>query len=125
MSRAVVMAALLAAGCSQGPKTFDVTGTVTYKNAPVPAGMVWLDPATTDSSGGAQGYAKIVDGKFTTAEGGRGVAAGQFTVRVELADGKPGAELPMGKPLRSEYQTTVTISADKAALQLDVPPEGK
>src|SRR5688572_20191024 len=100
--------AALAAGCDKAPKTFDVSGTVTFKGGAVPKGMVWFAPTSTDKTAGAQGYAPITDGRFNTAEGGRGVAEGQYAVRIEAGDSKPAAEMPIGKPLRATpYETSL------------------
>jgi hypothetical protein len=110
------------AGCG-GPKTFDVTGTVTFNGQPVPAGEIAFDPDPLAGFSGPQGFAFIKDGRFTTAGTGRRVIAGPYVVRVLVCDGKAGPEQPFGKPLRSEYERKEQISAERSTLTIEVPKE--
>jgi hypothetical protein len=90
------------AGCADD-KLQEVSGTVTYDGAPLPAGVIWFDPDPNHPANPPQGYAYIKDGKFDTLNKGRGVRPGAYLVRVEGFDGKPGNELPMGKPLFTDF----------------------
>lgn len=117
-----LLAALLAlaAGCGPGEeRLFDVTGTVAVGGTPVPAGMVFFDPA--GPTGGTQGFANIKDGKFNTADGGRGVRGGAYRVRVSGFDGKAANEAPMGQTLFPEYEFAKELPKQNSELTIDVP----
>lgn len=119
----LLAAAIFAGGCGGGgPATFDVAGSVTFKGQPVPDGEIRLDPDAGKNFDGQQGYARIQNGQFDTAKGGRGVAAGPYVIRILACDGKPGTEMPLGRPLRSEYEFQEDLSPDHARLTIDVPP---
>lgn len=124
--RCVLLAAVLVCltGCAED-KLEDVTGTIAYDGAPVPAGVVWFDPAPNHPGNPPQGYAYITDGKFNTAEKGRGVKAGAYLIRVEAFDGKPGNEQPLGKALFTDYQEKRELPPGKVALEIKVPKSGK
>jgi len=116
--------ALLGLGCLAGcgSDLSEVTGTVEYNGKPLPRGVIWFDPAPDHPDRPPQGFAYITDGKFTSMENGRGVRSGAYTVRVEGFDGKPGNELPLGKPLFTKFQTKQDLPAgSKIELNLIVP----
>ncbi|MGB9689681.1 hypothetical protein [Thermogutta sp.] len=93
-------------GCSKGgPKTYHVSGTVTFDGKPVPAGSILFEPDQTKGNTGPAGFAKIKDGKFDTRNNGRGTIGGPHVVRIIALDGVPGEELPEGAPLAPEYVT--------------------
>src|SRR5690348_2686083 len=84
-----VLAALvcgLAAGCGGG-KGHRVSGKVTFKGAPVPAGRIYFTPDSTKGNTGPTGYADIKDGAYdTAAAGGQGVTGGPVVVAIEGND---------------------------------------
>lgn len=124
MPRLTLAAALLLAGCADD-KLRDVTGTVTHGGAPVPKGVVWFDPDPAHPGNPPQGYAYIEDGAFTTAGTGRGVKPGPYLVRVEGFDGKPGEELPLGKPLFTDFREKRDLAPDQLRLEIAVPKGGR
>jgi len=121
----VVLAAL--AGCSGERKAYPISGTVTYDGRPVPAGVVWFDPDSSKGTKGPQGFAYIQDGVFDTeGEGhrkGRGVYGGAYVVRVEGFDGRPGKELPLGKPLFTDFREARDLPEGPAQLEIVVPKQ--
>jgi hypothetical protein len=124
--RRIALAAglLCLAGCGE-QKLQDVTGTVTYDGKPLPAGVVWFDPDPAHPDKPPQGFAYVKDGAFTTAEKGRGIRPGAYLVRVEGFDGKPGNELPLGKPLFTDFQEKRDMPAGGGPLTIAVPKKGK
>lgn len=119
---AAAVAAALVCGCGGGEEPLhDVTGTVTYDGKAVPAGVVYLDPDA--ATGGRQGFANIRDGKFDTADKGRGVrGGGGYVIRVTGFDGRPVSEGPLGKPLWApEYEFKKSIGKEKTELPIVVP----
>ena len=83
-------------GCSQGPKLYPVSGTVTYEGAPVADGDLLFLPADTTI---APEPATIKDGKYT-------LKAREGKKRVEIRASKilpGGAKGAGGEPVPEEY----------------------
>lgn len=121
---ALSFALALCAGCGpRGPQTFHVSGEITYKGVPLPAGEIIFDPDVTKGGDGPQGFVRIVDGKFDTAlPPGRPVVAGPMELRILGFDGKPGPELPLGRPLfQGERLVRLTLDPAAPKLTLVVP----
>lgn len=83
--------------------------------------MIWFDPDFSSKNDGPQGYAFIKDGKFDTAETKSGSIGGPHIVRIEGFDGKPGEELPMGRPIFTDFSQPVDLPAEGTTLDVDVP----
>jgi hypothetical protein len=100
----------LGVGCDQGPAIYRVYGTVTTtEGVPIPAGMVYFDPDVKRTTPGVQGFAYIKNGKFDTADDGRGVSGGAYLARVQGFDGQAQGELPLGQPLSDEEQIPLDL----------------
>jgi hypothetical protein len=111
--------ALGLAGCGD-TSVAHVQGTVNFKGQPLPAGQVWFDPDNS-IAGGQQGWARIKDGQYTTANPeGKGVKPGKYTVRIEGFDGKPGNELPMGKKLFTDFSEVKEVAGPSTTLDFDI-----
>jgi hypothetical protein len=122
MTRAVWAAvAVAAAGCGAdgGPPAARVSGTVTFKGQPVPAGRVYFDPDAAKNPAGQQGYADIKDGRYDTAAAGKPPSAGAVMVRVE-GFGPPVGDAP-GKLLFSGYEVRAELPAGDTARDIEVP----
>src|SRR5689334_21940760 len=72
------------AGCAQQEKLYRVSGVVTHSGKPIPKGVIHFDPVAD----GPQGFANIVDGRYDTAQQGKGVRGGEYAIRVNGFDGK-------------------------------------
>jgi hypothetical protein len=105
--RSLVAAALLpgllfALGCEQGPdrpRTYPVTGSVTYSGQPVEGATVSFQGAhnavgKTDASGGYQ---------LTTFAANDGAPAGQYSVAISKFEGEEGAAGPAVDMMSDEY----------------------
>jgi hypothetical protein len=112
---------LVAGGCGDGEKLFDVSGTVTFDNKPVPKGMVYFDPDPTAGGSGPQGFAPLEDGVFDTAKGGKGIRGGGYVIRVAGHNGKVANENPWGAPLFNEYEFKRVLPKENSTLTIDVP----
>jgi hypothetical protein len=113
---------LLLAGCHQGPRLYPVSGKVMYGDKPLPAGVIYFDPDSSKKNDGPQGYAIIQNGEYNTAAtGGKGVIGGPHIVRIEGFDGKPGEELPLGRPLFTDFQQPLDLPKAPATQNFDVP----
>ena len=78
-------------GCrDSGAGRFEVSGAVTYKGKPVPAGQVIFEPDPAKGNTGPQGYARMKDGKFKTLSK-QGSVGGPVIVRLNFTLGAVAA----------------------------------
>lgn len=118
--------ACLVAGCARGPVYYEVSGTVHYDGKPLPAGVIYFNPDVTRGNDGPQGYAIIDKGKYSTAfEGGLGVLGGPYVARIEGFDGQPGHELPLGKPIFTDFQKPIDLPKANSTQNFDIPASKK
>lgn len=120
-SQWLLVIAICAAGCtkSDNPKTYPVTGKVTYRGQAVANGIVLLTP---DENGHAATGNLEKDGTFelTTFQKGDGAVPGKYQVAVQVfpaeGAGLPGAEFA-GKPppVPRKY-----MSADSSGLTAEI-----
>jgi hypothetical protein len=105
---------LLLAGCDSEPKTYPVSGTVSFNGQPLKEGDISFhpsDPAVSADAG------KILDGEFHFH-----AKAGAKRVEIRVSQVVPGRTTPMGGPLRLEI-----IPAqynDESKLAAHVSPDG-
>ena len=118
--------AILICGCSQDPKLFPVSGTVTFDGAPMPDGdilFIPVDPALGPEPG------TIKDGKYT-------VKAREGKKRVEIRASKilpGGAKGAGGEPVPEDYlpqkynsESTLTAEVKSSGEnKVDFPLTGK
>jgi hypothetical protein len=107
-------------GCSSEEKLFNVSGNVNFEGKPVPKGVIHFDPDVTKGAKGTAGFASIVDGKFNTADNGKGVRGGPYSIRINGFDGKVGPELPFGKDIFPEYTETRELKAENQTITIDI-----
>jgi hypothetical protein len=122
-SVAVVACILLAflAGCGRNKGLTDLAGTVTFKNAPVPAGTITIEPDPARDNRGPQCAAGIADGVFKS-RSNYGSVSGPVVVRVEGYTGKPEGESFLGRPLFPSYEFTAEIpKAARHTIDIIVP----
>jgi len=123
----VVVFAVLLSGCGS-EKIHDLSGTITFKGKPVPAGHIVFEPDTSAGNSGAAGYATIKDGRYDTRIlEGRGTEGGPHHVRILGLDGKPRGELLNGMPVFPEYSTTADLPKEDGQVDFEVPatPNGR
>jgi hypothetical protein len=118
-------AAVALAGCGGDEKRYDVTGTVTFDGKPVPKGLIFFDPDPARGGGGSQGFANIWDGKYTTADKGKGVRGGAYIVRISGFDGKEAPEAPFGTFLFPEHQEAKELPKANTTLDFALTKKGK
>jgi hypothetical protein len=109
-------------GCSAGKsKSYGVSGTATFNGNPIPVGRVYFDPDPTKNGTGPQGFADIKDGRYDTAQKGKGIVGGSYIVRVEGFDGQGSERSPLGKPLFVTYTQSVELPAQNEQMDIQVP----
>lgn len=123
LARCLVCAVVLfVAGCGEkGPPRYHLTGKVTLAGQPVPAGQIFFDPDIGKKNDGPAGFAFIKNGDYDTRLDGRPHIGGAHQVRIQAFDGKPGAELPLGRLMVPEYTTEADLPTQNAAKDFDVP----
>lgn len=114
---------LAVAGCSSKPALTEISGTVTFKGQPIPAGDVTFTPDVSIPSGELRMY-MVKDGKFDSKEKpGTGLRPGKYSVRINGYDGK---QIPMyfsGKQIFNPYQLEMEIGTGSGVKQDFVVPD--
>lgn len=124
----VVVVGLLpfAVGCG-GSSGNRVSGKVTFKGQPVPAGKVYIAPDLAKGNSGQTGHADIKDGAYdTSASGGQGAVTGAVVISVQGFDPNPppGAGPDVSSTvLFNNYQKSVELPAGASVQDIDVPAE--
>lgn len=113
------MVAFAPVGCTgrAGPMRHTVSGTVTFRGQPVPAGTIAFEPDARKGNRGPAGYADIVDGRFRTHLGAIG---GPHLVRINGASG-PAVDEKKETTLFREYTTICELPKAAATLHFEVP----
>jgi hypothetical protein len=121
-----VLGLCLAIGCGSDAGS-KVTGKVTFKGQPVPAGKVYFMPDSAAGNTGQSGFADIKDGEYDTSKsGGQGAPTGKVIVKVEGFDPTPpaGASPDVSMTmLFANYETRLDLPAGASVQNIDVPPE--
>ena len=124
-----VLCCCLAVGCG-GEKTYRVSGKVTFKGKPLPAGRIIFVPDGAKGNKGSEGYADIKDGAYdTAAPGGKGAVGGPMNVRIEGWDPAKKIEKPDKSalssipPLFPPYETTADLPKGESTKDFDVPAD--
>jgi hypothetical protein len=131
-ARARVLALLLCGaslGCGGG-NTHRISGKVTFKGQPIPAGKIYFMPDGSKGNTGPTGYANIKEGSYdTSATGGQGIVGGPTVVAIEGFDpnAKPDKPDPSGevtvKSLFPRYETSVDLPKGNTTKDFEVPAE--
>lgn len=122
-SVAVAACLLLAAfaACGRKKGLTEISGTVTFKNAPVPAGTITIEPDPSRDNHGPQCAAGIADGVFRSRYN-YGSVSGPVVIRVDGYTGNPEGESFVGRQLFSTYEFTAEIpKAASHTLDIVVP----
>jgi hypothetical protein len=110
------------AACSSEPSgRFDVSGTVTFKDRPVPAGLIAINPDLSKGNDGPQGLAEIKDGRFDTRNLDKGAPSGAVILMIDGFDGVPQPESPYGKPLFFGYKLSLELPKEATEQSIQVP----
>jgi hypothetical protein len=124
-----VLVACLALGCG-GDGSHRVSGTITFKGQPVPAGKIYFIPDGSKDNKGPTGFADIRNGSYdTSAAGGKGAVAGPVIIAVEGHDpsAPPAKADPSGeitvKVLFPRYELPAELPASSSTKDIDVPAE--
>ena len=110
------------ASCSEKPSgRVDVWGTVKFKNQPVPAGLIVMNPDLSKGNDGPQGMAEIRNGRFDTRHLDKGATSGPVVFMIDGFDGVAQGESPSGKPLFIGYKAQLDLPKHASEQNIDVP----
>ena len=109
---------LILSGCGDGTKRVRISGQVTFEGKPVKYGNIVFEPDASKGNNGPQGYAKIVDGAYDTADAGTGPCVGPQVVAIE---GYPDLDAAKKSRLVFNYRTTVDLPAQTTTQNFAVP----
>ena len=111
-SAALVACAAFGCGGGNERQTANLSGQVTFKGQPVPAGYISFMP---DVPGGNRGEVKsfpIKNGAYNTADGADpGVYPGANVIRISGFDGKPAKFFPDGKQIFNPIELKESVAA--------------
>jgi hypothetical protein len=114
---AVVLA--LAAGCSSEPPMAQVSGRVTFKGEPVPAGWISFTP---DATKGSVRVCQIRDGVYDSSkEGQPGVFPGKNLVKIAGFDGKKIPFWGQGKQIFNPVDDQFDVPAGTSTKDFVIP----
>lgn len=112
---------ILATGCgTSGPTLAQLSGTVTFKGQPVPAGYITFTPGV---GVGAVRVVQIKDGRYDTSEmiGEKGVHPGANTVVIAGFDGKVVKFWGQGKQIFNPVDDQFVVPAGPSTKDFVVP----
>jgi hypothetical protein len=121
--RLILCLALFCGGCGpgDGPETFHLSGNVTYRGQPLPAGVMVFEPDAQKGNDGPGGFAECRNGKYDTRSSDRGVIGGPYIVRIDGFDGIAANELPMGRTLFTNFETKIELPKADSTYDFVVP----
>ncbi|QDS98485.1 hypothetical protein [Adhaeretor mobilis] len=113
-----LLCTILALGCNDGGlERHDLYGKVTFKGEAVPFGTISFRPDRSKGGTGPAGFARILDGEYSTSSSGKGSVAGPVVVLIEgSAENKP-----LSPSLFPNYKTNIEVSGDSYEFDFNVP----
>jgi len=113
----------IAAGCSKEAKLGQLSGTVTFKGQPVPAGYISFMPDASKGNLGQVKVAQLRDGVYNTAlERDPGISPGPTVIRIAGFDGKKQKGFSQGKQIFNPHELRATLAEGTATMDFTVPP---
>lgn len=108
-------------GCNSKPKLTEISGTVTFKGQPIPAGDVSFTPDVSVVGGQLQMY-MVKDGKYdSTQTPEMGLLPGKYKVRINGYDGKQIPNYFSGKQIFNPVEEQIEITSGKMTKDFVIP----
>jgi hypothetical protein len=121
MIRLLLGLMLVITGCSSKTPSGQISGTVTFKGSPVPAGEVTFTPDVTIANGQVRQYV-IKEGKYdSSANPDDGLLPGRYRVRIAGYDGKQVPMFYSGKQICNAIEQDIDIGLESATKDFVVP----
>lgn len=114
--------ALVLTGCGGGePPLSQVSGTVTFKGKPIPAGNVMFTPDVSVAGGQVRMF-MVTDGVFDSSKDpSPGLKAGHYDVTIMGYDGKRIPNYFQGKQIFNSYTQEMTVKQGSSTVDFTVP----
>jgi hypothetical protein len=114
---------LLAFSCASKPKLAQLSGKVTFKGQPVPAGFVSLTPDVANGNNGQITVLQIKDGVYDSAQQNPpGIKPGPYFLRISGFDGKRIPYFGQGKQIFNEWRDLeFTVPDGTSTKDFEVP----
>jgi hypothetical protein len=113
---------LVGAGCNSQPPLAQISGKVTFKGQPVPAGFISFTP---DSAAGTLGHVRalqVKDGAYDSAkESEPGLPPGKYFIRISGFDGVRIPLYGQGKQIFNEIEDTFTVPEGESTKDWEIP----
>src|SRR5262245_49689908 len=117
--RGGVVLLALAAGCSSKPKMAQLSGTVTFKGQPVPAGWISFTP---EAGTGSVKVCQIKDGAYDSSkEPDPGIFPGRNLIRIAGFDGKKIPYWGQGKQIFNPIDDAIDIQTGVSTRDFVIP----
>ncbi|MBN2295923.1 MAG: hypothetical protein JXM70_26060 [Pirellulales bacterium] len=118
----------IAVACSKGgPLRYQVSGKVTYKGQPVPAGRILFQPDESKGNNGPPAAAAIREGRYQTPPelspvGGPHIVtiSGNAAKPVDQANSEAPDNIPFGRSLFLPYKTNADLPKEPTTLDFEV-----
>jgi len=113
---------ILAAGCSTKPKLAQLSGKVTFKGQPVPAGFISFTPDAVNGNPGQTRLLQIKDGVYDSSkEAPPGISPGPYFLQINGFDGKKIPYYWQGKQIFNTWKDEFTVPDGASTKDFDVP----
>ncbi len=124
----MVFVSLMISGCqggkADGPKRFNLEGTVTLNGETVQAGSIIFEPDAGKGNNGPGSAVDIVKGRYKTAKD-QGVVGGPYVLRITGYDGVPimtgEGTSTLGKQLFTEKVLQIELPFSNSTFEVKVP----
>jgi hypothetical protein len=114
---------LLAAGCAAKPKSSQLSGTVTFKGQPVPAGYIAFTPDVGNGGRGSIKVLQIKDGVYDSSNEppDQALTPGAYLLRIAGFDGKPVPLWGQGKQIFNPVDETFVVPDGVSTKDFTIP----
>ncbi len=121
-SRWLLLLAMIVTGCSNEPKLVQLSGKVTFKGKPVPAGYITLTPDVASGTLGQTVGFQIENGAYdSNKETPPGIGPGVYKVMIAGFDGKKIPMFGQGKQIFNPIEQQLTVSEGTVTQDFTIP----
>lgn len=118
----MILVVAFSIGCKPGPKIAQISGTVTFKGEPVPAGYITFTPDVAAGTLGQVVGFQIANGKYdSTTNVPPGLAPGTYKIRIGGFDGKKIPMWGQGKQIFNPIEDECKVPEGSSTKDFEVP----
>lgn len=114
---------LAGVGCSRAPKPIQLSGKVTFKGQPVPAGYITFMPDVGSGNKGSTKLIKIKDGVYDSSQAppDQALTPGAYQLRIAGFDGHIQPRFNQGKQLFNPVEESFVVPNNVSTKDFTVP----